>query len=193
MSGNANTRRHFLKTASAAVASGSLASVASADKEDKPDILNHNPRMTYRRFVMEPVAELVPDWVHPVTGWTMRRHLEHLNQAANYVAVTGPIGAGKTEVVHGVSRQRGAVSAPTLVDDFVGHRRVGPRTEGGRCAGSQPDPKQFAIVGWGVQIDAIAVSDAHECHGFPPRGPAGQQRCVRARPKPSTRGAPDTK
>ncbi len=46
-----------------------------------------HPRMTYRRFVLEPAAELAPEMVHPINGWTVGRFLEHLNTAKDYVAL----------------------------------------------------------------------------------------------------------
>lgn len=49
MSGPENTRREFLKTTSAAVAGGSLVSLAAgAAEQEKPKILNYNPKMSYR-------------------------------------------------------------------------------------------------------------------------------------------------
>lgn len=44
--------------------------------DDEMLILPH-PRLTERRFVLEPLVELAPNFVHPVTGMTI---LEHLNQ-----------------------------------------------------------------------------------------------------------------
>ncbi len=40
-------------------------------------ILPH-PAMGDRRFVLEPLAEIAPEWVHPVAGVTVRRMLEGL-------------------------------------------------------------------------------------------------------------------
>jgi 2-amino-4-hydroxy-6-hydroxymethyldihydropteridine diphosphokinase len=37
-----------------------------------------HPRMAFRRFVLEPLAEIVPDWRHPVTGQTVETLLRTL-------------------------------------------------------------------------------------------------------------------
>ena len=42
-------------------------------------ILPH-PRMEGRRFVLEPLAEIAPEWVHPVLGVTMREMLAGLGR-----------------------------------------------------------------------------------------------------------------
>ena len=40
-----------------------------------------HPRMTQRRFVLEPLAEIAPDALHPTTGLTISRLLQRLNRA----------------------------------------------------------------------------------------------------------------
>jgi 2-amino-4-hydroxy-6-hydroxymethyldihydropteridine diphosphokinase len=63
-----------------------------------PSLILPHPRMAWRRFVLAPAAEVAGEMLHPTIGWTMARLLEHLNTACPYVAVTGPIAAGKTHL-----------------------------------------------------------------------------------------------
>jgi 2-amino-4-hydroxy-6-hydroxymethyldihydropteridine diphosphokinase len=41
-------------------------------------LLVPHPRFRERRFVLEPLAEIAPDWIDPVTGRTIRELLERL-------------------------------------------------------------------------------------------------------------------
>ncbi len=38
-------------------------------------------RMAFRRFVLEPAAEIAPKMIHPVIGWPLERLLLHLEAA----------------------------------------------------------------------------------------------------------------
>jgi 2-amino-4-hydroxy-6-hydroxymethyldihydropteridine diphosphokinase len=51
-----------------------------------------HPRMTYRRFVLEPAAEIARDMEHEPSGWTVAELLQHLRDSPNYLAVSGPPG-----------------------------------------------------------------------------------------------------
>jgi len=112
-----------------------------------------HPRMAFRRFVLEPAAEIAGDMVHPDMGWTIRQLLHHLDTADDYVAVTGPPGVGKTQVatraaeaVQGrlVTMAVPLARAAAATDDRTGF--AGPseleslrlRTDGIRRCGSMP-------------------------------------------------------
>jgi 2-amino-4-hydroxy-6-hydroxymethyldihydropteridine diphosphokinase len=52
---------------------------------DEPGLTLPHPRMHLRRFVLEPLAEIAPDWVVPTLGQTVRDLLRQLpgNQSAD--------------------------------------------------------------------------------------------------------------
>jgi len=95
-----------------------------------PSLTLPHPRMAWRRFVLEPAAEVAPDMVHPTIGWTIARLLEHLNTAVPYVAITGPIGVGKTALAEQVTRR---TSAARIVERVVSRR---PGASGGDPSGN---------------------------------------------------------
>ena len=63
-----------------------------------PELVLPHPRMAWRRFVLEPAAEVAGSMIHPTIRWTLARLLAHLNESMPYVAITGPIAAGKTRL-----------------------------------------------------------------------------------------------
>jgi 2-amino-4-hydroxy-6-hydroxymethyldihydropteridine diphosphokinase len=67
-----------------------------------------HPRMAWRRFVLEPAAEIAAEMVHPVIGWSVSRLLEHLNSTPWYLAITGPVAIDKTRIAEEVARRTGA-------------------------------------------------------------------------------------
>src|SRR6476620_99951 len=49
-----------------------------------------HPRMSFRRFVLEPAAEIAPRMLHPTIGWPVERLLLHLIAAGDQVAIVSP-------------------------------------------------------------------------------------------------------
>ena len=73
--------------------------------EDKLQV--PHPHMSFRRFVLEPAAEIAPTLVHPDSGWTIQQLCQHLNTAKNYLALVGPPGSGKTVAARNVCEHLG--------------------------------------------------------------------------------------
>lgn len=71
-------------------------------------VLPH-PRMTFRRFVLEPAATIAPKMIHPVIGWPIERLRLHLDAAADQVAIVSPSEARRRALAESVGEQFGAL------------------------------------------------------------------------------------
>ncbi len=80
-----------------------------------PSLSVPHPRMAFRRFVLEPAAEIAPTMVHPTIGWTMEKLLNHLNSAAPYIAVATAPGTGESKIVKKAAAGLGAIVLPGAV------------------------------------------------------------------------------
>ena len=108
--------------------------------QDGPRLVLPHPRMAWRRFVLEPAAEVAPDMLHPTTGWTIARLLDHLNTALPYVALAGPIGVGKTHL------------AGELAERAGGAERITEHVDVGRLERFYADPSGNA---WEMEIQFL--------------------------------------
>ncbi len=57
---------------------------------DTPELKLPHPRMSFRRFVLEPAAEIAGAWIHPTSGRRLEELLATLDTAPHYVACCGP-------------------------------------------------------------------------------------------------------
>ncbi len=55
---------------------------------DTVELTVPHPRMSFRTFVLEPAAEIAGPMLHPTSGWTLARLLDHLQSSPRYVVVT---------------------------------------------------------------------------------------------------------
>ncbi len=49
-----------------------------------------HPRLTFRKFVLEPAAEVALKMLHPIIGWPIERFLQHLHAAGDQLAIVSP-------------------------------------------------------------------------------------------------------
>ncbi len=54
---------------------------------DTADLTVPHPRMSFRKFVLEPATEIAGQMLHPTSGWTIARLLAHLQNSLRYVVV----------------------------------------------------------------------------------------------------------
>ena len=47
----------------------------------QPELTVPHPRMIFRRFVLQPAAEIAADWVVPTNGWTVEQLWQHLQSS----------------------------------------------------------------------------------------------------------------
>lgn len=120
-----------------------------------------HPRMAFRRFVLGPAAEIAADMIHPATRWTVGRLLAHLDARPNYVAITGPVGAGKSHLASALA----ADAAWRLIREPIADERLAAYYRDPRAAML---PTERAILAERIELldaaewtepDAWAVSD----------------------------------
>ncbi len=70
-----------------------------------------HPRMSYRKFVLEPAAEVAPKMLHPTIGWPVERLLLHLDAASEMAAIVSPSVDSRTRLAEVVRRQYGTAEA----------------------------------------------------------------------------------
>jgi hypothetical protein len=75
---------------------------------NEPDLQIPHPRMAWRRFVLEPAAEIAAEMLHPIIRRTVGRLLEHINTTPWYLAIAGPLRSEENSLAAELSRQLGA-------------------------------------------------------------------------------------
>lgn len=91
-----------------------------------------HPRMAWRRFVLEPAAEIAAEMRHPRIGWTLGRLLAHWHEATNYLALTAATASAATALAErlAVALPARLLRAPGPFPQAEGEKRAstaGPR------------------------------------------------------------------
>jgi|GEM_PF-638233 len=100
-----------------------------------------HPAMPWRRFVLEPAAQVAGWMEHPEIGWTVRQLWDHLRMAFPYVAITGPYPALNTRLARRIAHQTGA--EPVCMPGWL---RVGLRMLGEKGHGAVCPPNQDQVI-----------------------------------------------
>lgn len=77
---------------------------------EMPGVVVPHPRLAFRRFVLQPAAEIAAEMLHPTTGRTIRELLHRLDSLAKYVAVGGATGDDRRTLVHDSARRANATA-----------------------------------------------------------------------------------
>jgi 2-amino-4-hydroxy-6-hydroxymethyldihydropteridine diphosphokinase len=65
---------------------------------DSPVLTVPHPRMSFRRFVLEPAVEIAGDMRHPTIDWPLEKLLDHLESGADAVAIVSDNAERRREV-----------------------------------------------------------------------------------------------
>lgn len=110
-----------------------------------------HPRMTFRRFVLQPAAEVAAELRIPSSRWTISQHLQHLQQAPRLLAIAG----GPLEQRARVAQQVAAELSGEYVDS--------PK-DTGQATTESMHPHWQIVNGWTAETRL----DMHD--GFPGEG-----------------------
>lgn len=69
-----------------------------------------HPRMSFRRFVLEPAVEIAPRMLHPTIGWPIERLLLHLNAASDHVALVSPSADSRRRLAEVIQQRSNATA-----------------------------------------------------------------------------------
>jgi 2-amino-4-hydroxy-6-hydroxymethyldihydropteridine diphosphokinase len=85
-----------------------------------------HPRMSFRRFVLAPAAEIAPRMLHPTIGWPVERLLLHLDAASDQVVLVSPSDALRRQLVQSIAGRFGAQE--TAPPTFATAERLWPQS-----------------------------------------------------------------
>ena len=77
-----------------------------------------HPRMSFRRFVLQPACEIAGSMIHPSSGWTLAQLLRHLVRSPRYVAVTAAEPASACQLAAELCQALGSPELEQLFPSF---------------------------------------------------------------------------
>jgi 2-amino-4-hydroxy-6-hydroxymethyldihydropteridine diphosphokinase len=91
---------------------------------DTPTLVVPHSRMSFRRFVLAPAAEIAPELLHPTIGWSLGQLALHLELARDWAVIVSPSAGARRELSElAITRHAGiAIERPRVC--------TGPQFEG---------------------------------------------------------------
>lgn len=127
---------------------------------DKELVLPH-PRMAFRRFVLEPAAEIAAEMLDPVTGRSLEELLHRLNTGENYVAISSVLNIGGHLLAQAVTEASPQMISGLIEDPLrkkIPRKGVPSRTNDGEIESLRRRIERLAAEDWPSQ-KGFAVSD----------------------------------
>ncbi len=84
---------------------------------DTPLLTVPHPRLSFRRFVLEPAVEIAASMVHPTIGWSLERLLGHLDAGADRVALVSAVDSARRTLAAALRERFGLQDCPPSVVD----------------------------------------------------------------------------
>jgi 2-amino-4-hydroxy-6-hydroxymethyldihydropteridine diphosphokinase len=88
---------------------------------ETPMLTLPHPRLSFRRFILEPAVEIAPKMRHPVIGWPIEQLLLHLEAASDQVAIVSPSDTLRAQLQALIAKRCGAQDVPRPQFDTAGH------------------------------------------------------------------------
>ena len=83
---------------------------------NSPRLTVPHPRMSFRRFVLEPAAEIAGEMIHPIIGWSLDQLRQHLDVGSDSIAIMSPNESIRLETIDLVTAH-GAMSQITVANE----------------------------------------------------------------------------
>jgi len=90
------------------------------ERISEPGLIVPHPAVHYRAFVLRPLAQIAAELKHP-DGWKVGQRWAQLQRRPRYLALTGPLAAGKSTVAAKLAERIGA----QFVREWFDHDAVG--------------------------------------------------------------------